>query len=251
MKRKILILSSLFTAFSLHAAELSDTVTVRIDGMHCDHCAHKVRTLLQQNEGVGHLSFDLERHTATIAYDPTKTCVDSIKSQLAATKRFTASDYSKDDVISNNVGLHIDDMFCGKCANRIVEKLQQIAGVDSIAPHIGKHYVSLKYDANKTHLRDIRQALSEIGFTPVRHYENEKASYAYFTLPTNQITDETTDAVLALEGVADVFVNGKKGTLAITYDNTETTADKLLEQLYTENLSVKIPPAHQCKEEKQ
>ena len=216
--------------------------------MHCDHCAHKVRTLLHQNEGVGHLSFDLERHTATIAYDPTITCVDSIKSQLAATKRYAASDYSKDDVIYNETGLHIDDMFCGKCANRIVERLNQLSGVDSIAPHIGKHFISIRYDANKTHLKDIRIALSEIGFTPVRHYENERASYAFFTLPTNQVTEETTDAILALDGVADVFVNGKKGTLAVTFDNTETSTEKLREQIRAENLSVEVPPAHQCKE---
>lgn len=248
-KKTILSLFLLFMTTTMNAYTPSDTITVRINGMHCGHCAHKVRNLLRQNEGVGQMSFDLERHTATIAYDPTKTCVDSIKAQLTATKRYEPTDYSKDDVIINQAALHIDDMFCGKCANRIVEALSQMVGVDSISPHVGKHYVTFQYDANKTHLKDVQQTLYERGFTPVRHYESDKAGYAYFTIPADKITEDATDTALALDGVADVFVNGKRGAVAITYVNTETNVEQLFEQLKSGGLDVTIPPAHQCKEE--
>ena len=103
----------------LSTASASDTLTVRIKGMRCGECAHKVKTALRQDKGIGGIAFNLERRTATIAFDPAQTCSDSIKARLAATKRYKATPYDPTEVIHKGMGQRIDDMHCQKCYNRI------------------------------------------------------------------------------------------------------------------------------------
>ena len=54
--------------------------------------------------------------------------------------------------------------------------------------------------------------------------------------------------MLALDGVDDVNVNQKRGSMAVTYVNTETTAEQLLQALQDADIKATVPPAHECKE---
>ena len=79
----------MLTTISTHVAMAqTDTVTVRIKGMRCEECAHKVNTVLHKLNGVGSIDYNLERRTATIAYDKNQTCRDTIEARLAATGRY-------------------------------------------------------------------------------------------------------------------------------------------------------------------
>lgn len=238
-------------AIAMQAATVTDTMTVRIKGMRCEECAHKVNTVLHKLNGVKSIDYNLERRTATIAYDKVLTCRDTIEARLAATGRYKASAYSKDEVIRRGMGLQMSDMHCQKCADRITKRLEQIEGVDSLAPKVDKQYVFVRYDANRTNKDIIRQALADLGFTPVNYYTSTDISFAYFLIPKEAANDETIDTVLALDGVDDANVNAKRGSLAITYINTETSTEKLQEQLKAEGIDATLPPAHECKEEKQ
>ena len=78
-----------------------------------------------------------------------------------------------------------------------------------------------------------------MGFTPVNYYTSKEISFAYFKIPAEAATDETIEKVLSLDGVDDVNVNAKKGSLAITYVNTETNLEKLLAEIKAEGIEVK------------
>ena len=238
-------------AVAMQAAIVTDTLVVRIKGMRCEECAHKVNTVLHKVNGVKGIDYNLERRTAAIAYDKEQTCRDTIEARLAATGRYKASAYSKDEVIRRGMGLQMSDMHCQKCADRITKRLEQIEGVDSLAPKVDKQYVFVRYDANKTSKDVIRQALLDLGFTPVNYYTSKDISFAYFLIPEEKATNETIETALVLDGVDDTNVNAKRGSLAITYINTETSVEKLLEQLKAEGIDATLPPAHECKEEKQ
>ena len=125
-------------------------------------------------------------------------------------------------------------------------------GVDSIGPHVDKHYVFVRYDANRTSKDVIRNALVALGFTPVNYYTSKDISFAYFTLGASTLKSNTPDAIidtaLTLEGVDDANVNPKQRSLAITYVNKETSSQQLLEQLRAEGIEASLPPAHECKE---
>ena len=240
----------IISLFMLQAAKANstDTLTVRIKGMRCEECAHKVGTVLKMIDGFETVSFNLEKRTATIAYDGTKTCADTIKGRLAATKRYKTSAYSKTEVIRRGIGLQMTDMHCQNCVNRIVKRMETVEGIDSIAPHLDKKYVFFRYDANKTTKDEIRNILLGMGFTPVSYYTSKNISFAYFNIPEEQATPETIENVLTLDGVDDVNVNAKKKSLAITFVNNETSVEKLMKELKEAGIEAVVPAPHVCKE---
>ena len=231
-----------------HTSNVTDTLTVRIKGMRCEECAHKVGSLLKKDKAVSHLSFDLEKRTVAIEYDASQVSADTLKARLAATGRYKSSSYDKNEVIKRGIGLQMADMHCQNCASRIMKRLQQVEGIDSIAPHVDKHYVFVRYDANKTSKNVIREILQGMGFTPVSYYTSKNISFAYFNIPAEKATEETIEVALAIDGVDDANVNARRGSLAITYVNTETTEERLQEALKEEGIEATVPPAHQCKE---
>ena len=248
MKKTLLLAVALLQMTGAMAAG-TDTLTVRIKGMRCEECAHKVKTVLRKDQGVGGIQFNLERRTATIAYDPAKTCADSIEARLAATKRYKASPYSKDDVIKRGYGLRIDDMHCQRCADRIMGRLTKMAGIDSLAPHLDKHYMFVRYDANRTSKDSIRSVINRLGYTPVNYYTSDKIGFAYYNIPAAQATQETIDNIIALEAVDDVNVNARRQSLAVTYFCKELSADQLLAEIQKLGIQAVVPPPHECKEE--
>lgn len=226
----------------------NETIVLRIKGMRCEECAHKVTTVLKQLDGIGSMDFNLERRTVTVGYDDTKTCADSIRARLDRTGRYKSSPYSKDEVIRRGMGLQMGDMHCQKCADRITQRLEQIAGVDSLGAHVDKQYFFIRYDANRTCKATITEALGELGFTPVTYYTSKDISFAYFLIPKEQATDDTIEEVLAMDGVDDVNINARRGSLAITYVNNQTSEAQLLQAIQAAGIKATLPPAHECKE---
>ncbi len=249
MNKKTLLLITLLAGItaSLHATTV-DTLTVRIKGMKCEECAHKVMTAVRQLPGIDNVKSNIERRTTTVTFDPALTCRDSIEARLAATGRFKASPYSPDEDIRRGFGLRIDDMHCQNCANRITKRLSQIEAIDSMSPHLDKHYIFIRYDANRTCKADIRAAVEQLGYTPVNYYSGPKVSYAYYNIPAEQATQETIDEVIIITGVEDVNVNQQKQSLAVTFFTDETNADQLLADIRQAGIKAELPPAHECKE---
>jgi len=250
--RKILTLAVALMAQVAAMAAEADTMTVRIKAMRCDDCAHKVMTALNEDKGVSDVTFNLERRTATIAYDAAQTTPEAIRARLAATGRFKPTNYDPNDVIRRGIGVHLDDMHCQNCANRIMKQLSGATGIDSIAPHVEKNYVFFRYDANRTCKAAIRKALLDMNFTPVNHYTSDKVSYAYYNISERDANDaETLDKVLALDGVEDVNVNAKRKTMAVTFFNDETSDERLLSDILKSGISAELPPLHVCKEKQE
>ena len=226
----------------------NDTVVLRIKGMRCEECGHKVTTVLRKLPGIGKMDFNFERRTVAVEFDPAQTCTDSIKARLAATGRYKSVPYDKNEVIRRGLGLQMGDMHCQNCADRIMKRLETIEGIDSMSPHIDKQYMFIRYDANKTCQNTIREALKDLGFTPVNYYTSKDISFAYFNIPKEACNDDTMEEVLVMDGVDDVNVNARRGSLAITYVNTETSEEKLLQAIQAAGIQAIVPPAHECKE---
>lgn len=249
MKKTIILAIASILSIGAMAAN-SDTITVRINGMHCENCGRKVKTALRKNLGVGEMQFNFERRTVKIAYDPQQTCTDSIYSLLAATGRYKAKAYSPTEVIKQGISQRIDDMHCKKCADRIMARLNKMDGIDSLAPHLDKHYMFISYDANRTCKDSIRATINRLGYTPVNYYTSDKIGWAYYNIPASAATQETIDNILALDAVDDVNVNTRRNTLAVTYLCKDLSADQLLAEIQKLGIKAEVPAPHECKEEK-
>ena len=226
MKKVLLVLLMACAGSGVSLSQQLDSMTVRIKGMKCDECAHKVMVKVMENPGVNDIRFNIERRTATIIYDKQQTCEDSIKAPLNGT-RYNPTPYSTSDVILRGFGQRME-LDSEADARRAVASLQGKTGIDSLAPHVDKHYLFIRYDANKTCKADIRKELIGAGFTPSNYYTGKVIAYGYYAIPAAQATPETLEQVMALDGVEDVSVNAVRETMAVTYFTDETDAAKLL-----------------------
>ena len=239
MLKKLSTLLLFFVTVSAAMAASIDTLVVRIKAMRCEDCAHNVSLALNGKPGVEGLQFDLEKRTVAVAFDPAKTNTDSICATLKATGRYKPSTYDPKEKIRRGMGLKADEMKTEADAELIKKNLYEMVGMDSVGPNLAKGYIFVRYDANKTTKATIRQKLLDMGFTPVSYYTSKEISFAYFKIPAEAANDETIETVLSLDGVDDVNVNPAKGSLAITYVNTETNPEKLLSDIQAEGIEVK------------
>lgn len=246
MKRLIVIA---LTAFTLQSASAADTLTVRIKGMRCSECGHKVKNILRKDPGVGTMEFNYERRTVKIAYDAQKTTTDNIYNALKASGRYAGIPYDPTEVIRRGYGQLIADMHCQKCYDRISQKLSQLEGIDSLAPHLDQQYIFIRYDANKTDRAAIRSVINKLGYTPCNYYTGPKIAFAYYLLPAEQANNETMETVLAMDGVEDVNVNPKRKAMAITFFTDETTSEKLFKDIQDAGIKATLPKPHKCSEE--
>ena len=249
MKKFIFALATLMMSGAMLANTPSDTLVWRIKSMRCEDCAHNVSNALRRDAGVEGLKFDLERRTVTVTYDAAKTCPDSIMQKLRGT-RYKPSAYHPNDTIMRGMGLQMSDMHCQNCANRIVKRFEGMEGIDSVGPNVAKHYVFFRYDANRTTKAHIREVLGGMGFTPTTYYTSKDISFAYFNIPEKDVNEQTVETALAIDGVDDANVNLRRKSLAITYVNTETSEERLLQALNEEGIKAVVPSPHECKDEK-
>lgn len=205
--------------------------------MRCDDCANKVMTAVTRDKGVKDVRFDLEKRTTTIAFDPSVTCPDSIMNKLRGT-RYRPSAYSKTDVILRGYGMYMPELTDAKSALKIKDKLGSSTGLDSLATHSERHYLFVRYDANKTSKSTLRASLMKIGFTPTNYYTSKDISFTSFQLPSQTFPGDLAESVLALDGVDDATLNLATHTLAITFLNKETNVQTLTNSL--KKLGVKL-----------
>jgi copper chaperone len=59
-----------------------NTVTLNVEGMSCGHCQMAVIKALKSVSGVVDAQVDLNKKTATISYDATKTSLDALKTAV-------------------------------------------------------------------------------------------------------------------------------------------------------------------------
>jgi len=144
-------------------------------------------------------------------------------------------------------------MHCKKCSDRIMDRLSKLEGIDSMAPHLDKHYMFIRYDANRTDKAAIRTLINKIGYTPVNYYTSDKVAWAYYNIPAEAATQDNIDAVLAIDGVEDVNANARRKSLAVTYIVKDISAEKLLEEIQKAGIQAVVPKPHVCdeKEKKQ
>ena len=59
-----------------------ETITLKIEGMSCEHCVNAVTLAIAEIDGISELYVDLKSRTASFDYDPAKTSLDTIKAAI-------------------------------------------------------------------------------------------------------------------------------------------------------------------------
>jgi zinc protease len=146
--------------------------------------------------------------------------------------------------------LHVGDMHCQKCADRITRRLLAVKGIDSMEADIRRQNITVSFDGSQLTADSIRTLVTKAGYTPVRACKCGKGAYAYFLIPADQATQATVGTALAIKGVEDANASSLRKALAVKYHHQEITEEQLLSALRKAGISATLPKPHECKEEK-
>lgn len=226
MRRLFLAVAVSLVAAASAFAESNDSIQVRIKGMRCDDCAHKIYERLTKIKGVNDITFDLERRTATIFYDTAITNADSVQKPLVGT-RYNPTPYSADEVIYRGKGFKLLDMATSADASKAMKAVEGLTGVDSLATDLVQKKLFVKYDANKIKEAELRRALKKAGFAPITYYTSARIDYAYLPVPRGKASDEKAENLLAIDAIDDATFSNDGRHVAITYDTKTTTKEQL------------------------
>ena len=59
-----------------------ETVTIKVEGMSCQHCVNSIEGSVGKLEGVSTVMVDLDRGTVSIDFDPEKVTKDKMKDAI-------------------------------------------------------------------------------------------------------------------------------------------------------------------------
>jgi mercuric transport protein len=81
----LLILAAIMTFSMATVSAASTTVTIRIEGMHCQNCAASVQKKLKATEGVEDVRVSFEKKEAWVKFDDQKTSVAKLREVINST----------------------------------------------------------------------------------------------------------------------------------------------------------------------
>ena len=116
-------------------------------------------------------------------------------------------------------------------ARRAVAALSGREDIGSLAPHLNRHCLFIRHDANRTSLADIKKHPVDAGFTPTNHYTSDRVGFALFDIPRGRNAQKSADDVITFDGIDDVCVNPTTRNIAITYLTDTTSGRKLRRQI--------------------
>ena len=219
MNKKIFV-AMMFAAFvgtNSVVAETIKNVQYRVENMRCGHCAGRIKKALTAKEGVGDVTFDMEKKVVTIAYDADKVSTKALASAITEIK-FTPTAYSKSDVIERSASFKASQMRCGGCAKRVKTNIGAVAGVKSVDVDLDTKSVKITYDANKVSSSSFKDAFKKFDYTVTTYMPNKIVAYAQLTVAKGDLSNAGLEKLSKVKGFLDVNVNDKTKTIAIAYN---------------------------------
>lgn len=70
---------------SIAVSAAGATVTIRVEGMHCESCASSIEKKLKATEGVEEVRVSYDKKEAWVKYDDTKTSVAKLREAINST----------------------------------------------------------------------------------------------------------------------------------------------------------------------
>ena len=219
MNKKVFF-AMLFAAFvgtNSMVAETVKNIQYRVENMRCGKCAGRIKKALTAKEGVGDVSFDMEKKVVTIAYDADKVSTKALASAITDIK-FTPTAYSKSEVIERTASFKASQMRCNGCAKRVKTNLGAVEGVQAVDVDLDTKSVKITYDANKVSKKVFKDEFKKFDYTVTNYVPNKVIAYAQLNVSKGDLSGAGLDKLSKVKGFMDVNVNDKTQTIAISYN---------------------------------
>lgn len=122
-------------------------------------------------------------------------------------------------------------MRCGGCAGKVKNAISAVDGVNSVDIDLSTKSVKVSYDALKTNVDALKDAFHSIEYSAQLYYPLE-ANVEYTAYKAPQIkcggcAGKVKTALLEDAGIKDVAINIETKEVAIAYDKTKTSKEKI------------------------
>jgi len=138
------------------------TIQAQIKGMHCAACSGRIERVVGGMDGVESANVNLAAETLDLTYDENVLTTEAVGERI--------KDLGFEAVFPAAGGLEelnlaIGGMHCAACSGRIERITGNMDGMDSATVNLAANTGSFTFDPAVTSRRDIRQAITDAGFT--------------------------------------------------------------------------------------
>ncbi|MFO1461815.1 MAG: heavy metal translocating P-type ATPase [Verrucomicrobiota bacterium] len=141
-----------------------NSTTLRVGGMDCSSCAHRVTQALTSVPGVASATVDLSAGSASIRWQPSAP-VDPPALVAAVTAAGYSAQFAPKES-GNTVRLRIGGMDCANCARKVTAALTGVAGVDSATVDLPTQRANVRWKPDQTgNSADLVAAVAAAGYT--------------------------------------------------------------------------------------
>ena len=140
-------------------------VLIGIEGMHCAACATSIEKSIRRLEGVNSVNVSFGSNSAYVEYEEGKTDLRSIA------KAVEEAGYK---VVLERAVIYVEDVKCASCTVKIEMELMKIDGVYAASANLATKTVVVEYDPKMTSPKHLRDAIKDLGYTPILGEEDIK-----------------------------------------------------------------------------
>jgi Cu+-exporting ATPase len=141
-----------------------DEKNFSVTGMHCAACSSRIERVIGSQHGVERASVNLAAETMVCRFETDETSTGEIMEQVAGIG-FTLQEEHRNE---HKIEFNISGMHCASCSTRIEKVLRGSTGVISAEVNLATEKALVLYDKSSLTVRQIRQAIDNLGFTALR-----------------------------------------------------------------------------------
>lgn len=133
---------------------------LKVEGMTCASCAKTIERVTKKLEGVTESNVNFAAEKLNVSYDESKISVKEIQDAVEK-----AGYKAIDDTVNRT--FKIEGMTCASCAKTIERVTRKLDGVTESSVNLATEKMTIKYDASKVKIVDIKKAVEAAGYKAI------------------------------------------------------------------------------------
>ncbi|KAJ1652731.1 Cu(2+)-transporting P-type ATPase [Dispira simplex] len=227
-------------------------LTLRVTGMTCQSCVRAVtQALTERTPGVVKADVTLERNQANVTYDPSQVGVNDLirvveKCGFDCSMEIPVADPIADEA---TVRYLVKTMTCQSCVKAVSGALQGLEGIIQQGIDLAAGTASITYHPAILSPDRIQAAIAKCGFDviplvdkPIEDKNLHTTDLLVRGMTCQSCVKSVHQAVSALSGITDVYVDLSRDTATVTYRPSQQTLSEIIQCIEKCDFTVHIGP---------